>query len=345
MYQHTSHEHRLIRCFSPSHGVEANADKHDRWSIPSGPDRRLNELIRASAERRLDTAHTMQALEKYKPMLPVPCRHSSPSNVGRPRRPRREKQAGAEGEGDENTHHSAHQTPGSAFLNPRASAPARAPHPTAPPPAPTPNPAPTHPPCARNPRPWVRAVHDSSQHPLPQMFSQSIHFRDPFSGWEKKKQKKKPPCNPLTECASHFSECVNNFWLAGQTRRPGDVCRVCVSRLCVCDCCSLRMCVFIPRLCVFEYIYVSPLSFPLYAKQEEKGHVILAQVNQGLHTGEGCRGADLPDHVNEVPWRRSHWSIIDLFVSYLPNRHSDPEHVCFAMRNVKKDWKFPQRAH
>lgn len=140
MYQHTSHEHRLIRCFSPSHGVEANADKHDRWSIPSGPDRRLNELIRASAERRLDTAHTMQALEKYKPMLPVPCRHSSPSNVGRPRRPRREKQAGAEGEGDENTHHSAHQTPGSAFLNPRASAPARAP----PPPLllPPPNPQP-----------------------------------------------------------------------------------------------------------------------------------------------------------------------------------------------------------
>lgn len=150
-------------------------------------------------------------------------------------------------------------------------------------------------------------MHDSSQHPLPQMFSQSIHFRDPFSGLGggTKKKNRKPPHNPLTACASHFSECVNNFWLAGQIRRPGDVCHVY-------DCCSLRMCVFIPRLCVFEYIYIFvcvpplPPIFPLYAKQEEKGHVTLVQVNQGLHTGEGCRGADLPDHVNEVPWRRSH---------------------------------------
>lgn len=110
---------------------------------------------------------------------------------------------------------------------------------------------------------------------------------------------------------------------------------VCVGG-CVCGC-----------LCRFEYIYVLCAAFsslPAWSRGE-KGHVILPQLNQGLHTGEGCCSMDLPDHVNEVPWLCSHWSIIDLFVSYLANRHSDPEHVYFAMRNVKKDWKFLQCAH
>lgn len=166
-------------------------------------------------------------------MLPVPCRHSSPSNVGRPRRPRREKQAGAEGEGDENTHHSAHQTPGSAFLNPRASAPARAPHPTAPPPAPTPNPAPTHHPALATLGHESGLCMTARNIPCHKCFPKASTFVTLSADGKKKKKKEKPPCNPLTECASHFSECVNNFWLAGQTRRPGDVCRVCVSSVCV----------------------------------------------------------------------------------------------------------------
>lgn len=62
--------------------------------------------------------HTMQALEKTSRRFLCPvCTHRI--NVGRSQSPRWEKQAGAEGKGGNNTHHSAHQTPGSAFLNPR----------------------------------------------------------------------------------------------------------------------------------------------------------------------------------------------------------------------------------
>lgn len=39
---------------------------------------------------------------------------------------------------------------------------------------------------------------------------------------------------PLMECASHFSECVNNFWLAGQTLHPGNV---------GCECVCVPLCV------------------------------------------------------------------------------------------------------
>lgn len=39
---------------------------------------------------------------------------------------------------------------------------------------------------------------------------------------------------PLMECASHFSECVNNFWLAGQTLHPGNVgCECVCATLCL----------------------------------------------------------------------------------------------------------------
>lgn len=260
MYQHRSHKHRLICSFSSSHEAEADADKRVRWSMPSGPDRRLNELIRASAERRRDTLHTMQALEKYKPMLPVPCRHSS-CQTSADRSVLAEKNKPARRErGDENTHHSAHQTPGSAFLNPRASAPACAPHP----PLPllrsslTPSRAPTHPPCARNPRPWVRAVHDSSQHPLPQIFSQSIHFRDPFSSSKKGKKTENLPATLWRSAPLTF---LNVSTISGWLAR-----HAALAMSAVYDCCSLRMCVcFVLRLCVFEYInvvffFLSPLE-------------------------------------------------------------------------------------
>ena len=54
---------------------------------------------------------------------------------------------------------------------------------------------------------------------------------------------------------------------------------------------------------MLEYIYVFVF---FYIKQAKKGHVILPQLNQELHTGEGCSSMDLPDHVNEVPWLCSH---------------------------------------
>lgn len=105
---------------------------------------------------------------------------------------------------------------------------------------------------------------------------------------------------PLMECASHFSECVNNFWLAGQTLRPGDVGRVCVP-LCV------SVSVFaLAYICLNIFMSLCFFLSFFYIKQEKKGHVILAQVNQELHTGEGCCSMDLPDHVNEVPWLCSH---------------------------------------
>lgn len=89
------------------------------------------------------------------------------------------------------------------FLNPRlrfclCPASAAAPHPPS---------TPHSPPSTLNPRPSVQAVHDSSLHPLPQMFSQSIHFCDPISRWKKKK---KPPHKPLMKCASYF------FWMCQQ---------------------------------------------------------------------------------------------------------------------------------
>lgn len=152
-------------------------------------------------------------------------------------------------------------------------------------------------------------------------------------------QQIKPPHNPWWSVPlTSLNVSTISGWLARH-------CVLAMSAVCVCHCVSPWVCL---HLLIYVWIYLRLCVFFLsffYIKQEKKGHVILAQVNQELHTGEGCCSMDLPDHVNEVPWLCSHWSIIDLFVSYLPNRHSDPEHVYFAMRNVKKDWKFPQCAH
>lgn len=75
---------------------------------------------------------------------------------------------------------------------------------------------------------------------------------------------KEPPHYPLMECARlTFCKRVNNFWLAGQTRRPGNVCAV---RLHVC-----------PHLLIymFEYIYVfffPPLSFSYQTGEKGSCH-------------------------------------------------------------------------
>ncbi len=74
----------------------------------------------------------------------------------------------------------------------------------------------------------------------------------------------KTSAQPLTECASHFFECVNNFWLAGQTLRPGDVCCVCVP-----------LCVYVyPHVCVCTYaclnIFTSLCLFCLFLRKAGK---------------------------------------------------------------------------
>lgn len=123
---------------------------------------------------------------------------------------------------------------------------------------------------------------------------QRIYFRDPIS-------RKNIPTTPdgVCVCASRFFlllffvvECVNDFWLAGQTRRPpGDVC-------------DTHRGIVRLYLLMFEYIYVFVFFSTKQAKK--KGRVILPQLNQELHTGEGCCSAALSDHVNEVPWPCSH---------------------------------------
>lgn len=146
------------------------------------------------------------------------------------------------------------------------------------------------------------------------------------------------PTTPYRVCLSLFWMCQQ--FLAGW---PDMASWRCLLHVCRCVCVHVNPCVFL-YLLMYVWIYLRLFVF-FYVNLGRKGHVILPQLNQELHTGEGCCSMVLPDHVNEVPWLCSHWSIIDLFVSYLPNRHSDPEHVYFAMRNVKKDWKFPQCAH
>lgn len=78
--------------------------------------------------------------------------------------------------------------------------------------------------------------------------------------WPYQQIKKNLPTNLWWSVPLTFFECVNNFWLAGQTPRPGDVC--CVSlppRACPCVCGGDCVCAC---LCRFEYIYVLCAAFP-----------------------------------------------------------------------------------
>lgn len=180
-------------------------------------------------------------------MLPVPCRHSS-CQTAADRVVLAEKNKPAQRERrDASTHHSAHQTPGSAFLNPRASALFSLCPPLAPLPL-TPLLQLIHPALAT-------LGHESGlcmtarNIPCHKCFPKASTFVT-LSAVRKKR----------TECASHFSECVNNFWLAGQTSHPGDVCRVWLWL-------SAYVCVFYPSLmCVwiffFSFFYSLPLAPP-----------------------------------------------------------------------------------
>lgn len=187
--------------------------------------------------------HTMQALEKTSWCFLCPvCMHRI--NVGKSQSPRWGKQAGAEGEGGKNMHHSAHQTPGSAFLNPRlalACCPSASP--------------PTHPPSACNPRPWVQAVRDSSPHSLPQMFSQSIHFLDPISRFKKKKSL---PTNPWRNVRLTFANVSTiSGWLARHERLAMSALRL---SACVCTCSYIGLNIF-----MWFVLSPPPLSFPYNA--------------------------------------------------------------------------------
>lgn len=162
-------------------------------------------------------------------MLPVACPHSSHQRQ-QIAVPSLRKQAGGEGKGGKNTHHSAHQTPGSAFLNPRlcfSPCPARLPA--------------TNPPPSRLIHPPLATLgHESrlcmTAHNIP------CHKYFPKASTFVTLSADKTSLHSLMECASHFSECVNNFWLAGQTLRPGDVCGVCAT-VCL-------------HVCLYSHIYV-----------------------------------------------------------------------------------------
>lgn len=166
-------------------------------------------------------------------MLPVPCLHSSHQRqqiaASLPR-----KQAGAEEKGREKEkkkqHHSAHQTPGSAFFKP---APPLLPVPrlgccAAPPPPPHI----AHPPLSTQGHP-SRLCMTARYIPCHKCFpkaSTSVTL-------SADKKKKNLPTNLWWSVPLTFFECVNNFWLAGQTPRPGDVCCVFATAcmpMCVC---------------------------------------------------------------------------------------------------------------
>lgn len=168
--------------------------------------------------------HTMQALEKTSRCFLCPvCTHRI--NISRVLA-EKASQHSRKG-GGENTHHSTHQTPGSAFLNPRLSLS-----------------------CYPPPPRFLRLIHP----PLATlghesrlcMTARNIPCHKGFpkvSAFVTLSADKTSP-QPLMERTSHFSECVNNFWLAGQTLHPGDVCSVC-----------LRGCLYL-LIYMFEYIYV-----------------------------------------------------------------------------------------
>lgn len=139
-------------------------------------------------------------------------------------------------------HHSAHQTSGSAFLNP----------------------CPRFSSCPARPLslrlihpPFATLGHESrlcmTAHNIP------CHKCFPKASTSVTLSADKTSPQPLMECASHFSECVNNFWLAGQTRRPGNVCSVC---LCVCILCAYVCLNIFTSLCFFSVFF--------YMKQEKR---------------------------------------------------------------------------
>lgn len=134
---------------------------------------------------------------KDKPVLPVPCLHSSHQRQQIAVSSLR-KHAGAEGEGGKNMHHSAHQTPGSAFLNPRLRfCPCPACSPATPPPTQL-----IHPPLAT-------LGHESRLCMTARNMPCHKCFPKASNSVTLSADKTSP--QPLMECASHFSECVNNF--------------------------------------------------------------------------------------------------------------------------------------
>lgn len=154
-------------------------------------------------------------------------------------------------------HHSAHQTPGSAFFNPRlrlcpcpACLPATPPNP--------PHTTATHPPLATQGHASMLC-----------MTARNIrcHKCYPKASTSVTLSAHKTSPQPLMECASHFFECVNNFWLAGQTLHPGNVGCVCAT---VCECVPMYMSVIVLAyvcLNIFTSLCFSVFS---YIKQGEK---------------------------------------------------------------------------
>lgn len=175
-------------------------------------------------------------------------------------------------------HHSAHQTSGSAFFNPRlrfSPCPVRLA-------CRAPTPSIAHPPLATQghaSRLCMTARNIPCHKCFPKASTSVTLAADKTS-----------PQTSDGVCLSLFlSASTISGWLARHR-----VLAMPAPRVCMCLRMYIGLCL---RLCVVSF----------YMKHgEKKGHVILPQLNQGLHTGEGCCSIDLPDHVNEVPWLCSH---------------------------------------
>lgn len=186
---HVTLNMRLLRRLSPVRSVNSIVtDKATGcWSIPSGPDLHLYELIGALAKTLAIWAHNASTRERQA-RLPVPCLRSSHQRqqIAVSSQSRRAQQI----EGRKKTCTTPPTKPQALLFLTRVSASTSAPPPTL-----QSQPKAMHPGCA-----WQLATSPATTvfplHPLP---------------WPYQQLKNLPACIPLTECASHFFERVNNF--------------------------------------------------------------------------------------------------------------------------------------
>lgn len=180
-------------------------------------------------------------------MLPVPCLHSSHQRQQIVASSER-KQAGAAGKGEKNTHHSAHQTPGSAFLNPclRSS------------------------PCPASPT--LRLIHPAlatlGHESRLCMTARNIPCHKCFpkaSTFVTLSADKNLPTTPWRSVPLTF---LNVSTISGWLARHGVLA---MSAMCVCVCCCV--CLFLAYICLNIFMslcFFSPV-FSFYVKREKKG--------------------------------------------------------------------------
>lgn len=201
--------------------------------------------------------HTMQALEKTSR---APCTLSAliPS-TSTDRSVLTEKTSQQRGKGGKNMHHSAHQTPGSAFFNPRLRL---IPCPACPLLSPPPH-THTHPPLATQGH-ASRLCMTARNIPCHKCF--------PKASTSVTLSADKTSPQPLMECASHF------FWMCQQFLAgwPDTASWRCLLRVYVCHCVYMYIHLWVcvcTCLYMFEYIYVFVFFFCLFLNKtgEKKG--------------------------------------------------------------------------